>query len=156
NSSRDRPSIAVLPLQNSATDPDCRTFGEYVAEGIATALCGVRSLSVTVPKASRAVDPRQRASGVGARYLLTGRIAQAGNRLRVIIRLLDAETDGQVWGDTYDGEIKNLFGLADCATENVMRAILPQIRGAEIERARRRRPEDLAGYDLTMRAFPFV
>ena len=110
NSSRDRPSIAVLPLQNSATDPDCRTFGEYVAEGIATALCGVRSLSVTVPKASRAVDPRQRASGVGARYLLTGRIAQAGNRLRVIIRLLDAETDGQVWGDTYDGESRICLG----------------------------------------------
>ena len=34
--SRDRPSIAVLPLQNSATDPDCRAFGEYLAEGIAT------------------------------------------------------------------------------------------------------------------------
>ena len=51
--SRDRPSIAVLPLQNSATDPDCRAFGEYVAEGIATALCRVRSLSVTVPKPSR-------------------------------------------------------------------------------------------------------
>jgi tetratricopeptide (TPR) repeat protein len=37
-----------------------------------------------------------------------------------------------------------------------MRAILPQIRGAEIERARRRSLEDLAAYDLTMQAFPFV
>jgi AraC-like DNA-binding protein len=60
NGSRDKPSIAVFPLQNSATDPDCRTFGEYLAEGIATALCRVRSLSVTVPKPSRVrlVDPR--------------------------------------------------------------------------------------------------
>ena len=49
-----------------------------------------------------------------------------------------------------------MFGLADRATESVMRAILPQIRGSEIERARRRRPEDLAAYGLTMRAFPFV
>jgi TolB-like protein/AraC-like DNA-binding protein len=158
NGSRDRPSIAVLPLQNSATDPDCRAFGEYLADGIATALCRVRSLSVTVPKPSRVhlVDSRQRAPHVGARYLLTGRIAQAGNRLRVIIRLLDAETDAQIWGDTYDGEITNLFGLADRATESVMRAILPQIRGSEIEHARRKRPEHLAAYGLTMRAFPFV
>ena len=37
-----------------------------------------------------------------------------------------------------------------------MRAILPHIRGSEIERARRKRPEDLAAYGLTMRAFPFV
>jgi TolB-like protein/AraC-like DNA-binding protein len=158
NGSRDRPSIAVLPLQNSATDPDCRMFGEYLAEGIATTLSRVCSLSVTIPKPSRArlVDLRQRPPDVGARYFLTGRIAQAGNRLRVIIRLLDAETDTQVWGDMYDGEIKNLFGLADGATESVMRAILPQIRGSEIERARRKRPEDLAAYGLTMRAFPFV
>jgi adenylate cyclase len=158
NGSRDRPSIAVLPLQNSAADPDCRAFGEYLADGMATALCRVRSLAIIVPKPSRfrLTDPRQCAPDVGARYLLAGRIAQAGNRLRVIIRLLDAETDAQVWGDSYDGEIKNLFGLADRITESVMRAILPQIRGSEIERARRKRPEDLAAYGLTMRAFPFV
>jgi adenylate cyclase len=156
--SRDRPSIAVLPLQNSATDPDCRAFGECLAEGIATALCRVRSLSVTVPKPSRVRSTalRQGARDVGARYLLAGRIAQAGNQVRVIIRLLDAQTDAHVWGDTYDGEIKNLFGLADRVTESVMRAILPHIRGSEIERARRKRPEDLAAYGLTMRAFPFV
>jgi TolB-like protein/AraC-like DNA-binding protein len=151
---RDRPSIAVLPPQNSATDPDCRAFGEYLAEGIATALCRVRSLSVTVPKPSRVrlTDPRHG----GARYLLAGRIAQAGTRVRVIIRLLDAETDAHVWGDTYDGESKNLLGLADRVTESLMRAILPHIRDSEIERARRKRAEDLAAYDLTMRAFPFV
>jgi adenylate cyclase len=101
-------------------------------------------------------DPRQGARDVGGRYLLSGRIAQAGNRVRVIIRLLDAETDAHVWGDTYDGWIEKLFELADRVTEAVMRAILPHIRGSEIERARRKRPEDLAAYGLTMRALPFV
>ena len=41
-------------------------------------------------------------------------------------------------------------------TESVMRAILPQIRGSEIERARRKRPEHLAAYGFTIRASPFV
>jgi TolB-like protein/AraC-like DNA-binding protein/predicted Zn-dependent protease len=151
---RDRPSIAVLPPQNSATDPECRAFGEYLAEGIATVLCRVRSLSVTAPKASR-VRLADTQHG-GARYLLVGRIAQAGTRVRVIIRLLDAETDAHVWGDTYDGESNNLLGLADRVTASVMRAILPHIRGSEIERARRKPAEDLAAYGLTIRAFPFV
>jgi TolB-like protein len=77
NGSRDRPSIAVLPLQNSAADPDCRAFGEYLADGMATALCRVRSLAIIVPKPSRfrLTDPRQCAPDVGARYLLAGRIA---------------------------------------------------------------------------------
>jgi TolB-like protein/AraC-like DNA-binding protein len=158
SSTRDRPSIAVLPLQNSAIDADCRALGEYVAEGIATVLCRVRSLSVTVPKCPRVrmPDRRQEARDVGARYLLSGRIAQNGNRVRVIIHLLDAEMDVRVWGDTYDGLIKDLFGLADRVIEGVMRAIPPHIRGSEIERARRKRPESLAAYGLTMRAFPFV
>jgi AraC-like DNA-binding protein len=51
--SRERPSIAVLPCQVSAAEPDCRFFADYVTEGIATALCRVRSLSVVVPKSSR-------------------------------------------------------------------------------------------------------
>ena len=156
--SRGRPSVAVLPLENSAAQADCRAFGEYLAEGMATALCQMRSLTITVPKPSRfsLTDHRRCASDLGVRYLLTGRIIQAGNRLRVIIRLLDAETGAQVWGDIYDGEIDNLFGLADRVTESVMRGILPQVRGSEIERARRKRPEDLAAYGLTMRALPFV
>jgi TolB-like protein len=155
---RDRPSIALLPLQNSATDPDCRAFAEYVAEGIATALCRVRSLSVTVPKPSRVrlADPRQGARDAGTRYLLSGRISQARNRVRVIIRLLDAETGAHVWGDTYDGFIKDLFELADRITGGVMRVVPPHIHGSEIERARRKRPQDLAAYGLTIRAFPFV
>ena len=103
------------------TDPDCRAFGEYLAEGIATLLCRVRSLSVTVPKPSRVrlADPQKGARDVGTRYLLAGRIAQTGNRVRVIIRLLDAETDVHVWGDTYDGLSNDLFELADRVTGGV-------------------------------------
>ena len=95
SSSRDRPSVAVLPLENSSSHADCRAFGEYLAEGMATALCQMRSLTITVPNPSRSwlTDHRRCASDLGARYLLTGRIFQARDRLGVIIRLMDAETD---------------------------------------------------------------
>ena len=156
---RERPSIAVLPCQVSAAEPDCRFFADYVTEGIATALCRARFLSVVVPRLSRSFgsrDPKRLSQELGARYFVTGKIAQSGKRVRAIIHLLDAATDFHVWGDTYDGEISDLFALQDRITVGVMSAILPQIRGSEIERARRKLPQDLDAYGLTMRAFPYV
>jgi adenylate cyclase len=99
---------------------------------------------------------RQAAFDIGSRYLLAGRIAREGGNVRVLVRLLDAETDAQLWGDIFDGGIKNLFALADRVTEAVVRSILVRIRDSEIERSQRTRPEDLAAHGLTMRAFPFV
>jgi adenylate cyclase len=157
--SRERPSVAVLPCQLSAATPELQFFGEYVAQGIATRLCRVRSLSVVVPRFRQGIgslDAKRFAREFGARYLVIGSIAQTGERVRVILRLIDATTGFHVWGDTYDDEVGDLFGLQDRITEGVMRAILPQIRGCEIERARRKPPNDLDAYDLTMRAYPFV
>jgi adenylate cyclase len=59
-------------------------------------------------------------------------------------------------GDSYDGKVIDPFGLQDRVTEGVVRAIVPNIRGAEIERARRKQPSDLDAHDLAMRALPFA
>jgi adenylate cyclase len=89
-----------------------------------------------------------------AHYVLAGRVAQNGECVRVGMRLIDATTNLQIWGDIYESEISNLFALQDRVTEGLMKAILPQIRGAEIERAQRKPPHDLDAYGLMMRAFP--
>jgi len=157
--SRERPSVAILPCQVSAVAPELRFFGECVAQGIANSLCRARSLSVVVPKSSQNIDSLDRkrlARELSARYLVIGSIARTGQRVRIILRLIDATTDFHVWGDTYDGEAGDLFRLQDRVTEGSMQAILPHIRGSEIERAQRKRPNDLDAYGLTMRTFPFV
>jgi TolB-like protein/AraC-like DNA-binding protein/Flp pilus assembly protein TadD len=156
--SRDRPSIAVLPLQSSGASNDCKAIGKLIAEGIATALCRARSVSIIAANCAfvRSTSVRQTGFHAGARYLLVGRVAQEGNSIRVLVRLLDAENEAQLWGDIFDGQIKNLFELADHVIESVVRAVLVRVRDSEIERAQRGRPEDLAAHALTMRAFPFV
>lgn len=156
---RNRPSLAILQCQVSGSAPECRHFAEFLTEGLAAALCRTRSLSVVAPRSLRGpirLDPRGFARDLDARYVLAGRVAQSGEHLRVVIRLVDAETDFQIWGDAYDGAIGELFGLHDRVMEGVTRAIPVQIRGSEIERARRKPPQDLDAYGLTMRAFPFV
>jgi adenylate cyclase len=156
-SSRDKPSIAVLPCRIGATEPTLRWLAESVAEGIAAALCSVRSLAVMSCASPRAVrDPQRSARELGARYFLTGRIAHVGARLRVIVRVADSATGHHVWGDCFDGEHDQPFELQDRVVAGVARAILPSIRGAEIARARRVLPRNLDAYGLAMRALPFV
>ena len=83
--SREKPSVAILPCQVSATEPDCRSFGDVLTEGIAVALCRSRSLSVAMLPRHRVRDRRMRswsARDLGARYVVATRIALTGNRMR--------------------------------------------------------------------------
>lgn len=156
--SRDRPSIAVLACQASANEPTLHGLAESVADAIAAALCSVRSLAVMVPTSRRAAigDPQRLARELNARYFLTGRIVRAGARLRFILCVVDSATGHHVWGDSFDGERDQPLELQDRVVAGVVRVILPSIRGAEIDRARRAPPQNLDAYGLAMRALPFV
>jgi len=156
--SRDRPSIAVLPCQASVYEPGLRWLAESVADVIATALCSIRSLAVTVPKSLRAAtrDPQRVARELNARYVLTGRIVRDGARLRLILYVADCATGHHVWGDSFNGERDQPLELQDRIVAGVIRATLPAIRGAEIDRARRASPQSLDAYGLAMRALPFI
>jgi adenylate cyclase len=156
--SREIPSIAILPCLISESEATDRWFAESVAEGFAAALCSVRALSVVVPKHPGASvrAPQRLARDLGTRYFMIGRLINAGERLRLIVHIAETATGHHVWGDTYDGQRDDLLGLQDRSTEGVIRAVLPNIRRSEIDRARRARPEDLDAYGLAMRALPFV
>ena len=156
--SREKPSIAILPCQTALQEPTYRWFAESLADAIAAALGSVRSLSVTVSRHAGVPvhDPQRTARELGARYYLIGGLTGAGRRLRLIVRVAATATQHHVWGDSYDGERDDLLRLQDRATEGVVHAILPNIRGFEIDRARRARPQDLDAYGLAMRALPFV
>ena len=104
----------------------------------------------------RTADPKRVSADLGVRYVLEGSFRRSGNRVRISAQLIDGETGMHIWSDRYDGELTDIFDLQDRMTENIVGAIEPKIRSAEIERARRKRPESLDAYDLTMRALPSV
>jgi tetratricopeptide (TPR) repeat protein len=86
------------------------------------------------------------------RYVLEGSVRKAGERLRITAQLIDAETGGHIWADKFDGTIADVFDLQDKITAGVVAAIEPSVRQAEIERAKRKRPDNLDAYDLYLRA----
>jgi adenylate cyclase len=82
-------------------------------------------------------------------------VRKGGNRLRINCQLIEAERGTHVWADKYDGALEDVFDLQDRITESVVGVIEPNVRRAEIERARRKRPESLRAYDLYLRALPY-
>ena len=157
----DKPSIAVLPFQNMSGDPEQEYFADGMVEDIITALCRFKWLFViarnsTFTYKGRSVDIRQVGRELGVRYVLEGSVRRATNRVRITAQLIDAETRAHIWADRYDRAVDDIFALQDEITLSTVAAIEPSLRQAEIERAKRKRPENLDAYDLVLRATPLV
>jgi adenylate cyclase len=83
-------------------------------------------------------------------------VRMAGDRVRIMAQLIDADTGSQIWANRYEGARSDIFDLQDRITESVVGAIQPSILTTEIERSRRKRPQSLVAYDYVLRAFPLV
>jgi adenylate cyclase len=156
-----KPSIAVLPFQNMSGDPDQEYFADGMVEDIITALSRFKELFVIARNSTfvykgRAVDIQRVARELGVRYVLEGSVRKAGRRVRITGQLIDAATRGHLWADRYEGDLADVFELQDRITENVVGALQPTLRRAEIERAQRKAPANLDAYDYLLRALPLV
>ncbi len=70
--------------------------------------------------------------------------------------MIEAETAGNLWTERFDRPLDDIFALQDEIALNVVGAIEPSLRRAEIERVKRKRPESLDAYDLVLQAQPDV
>ena len=157
----DKPSIAVLAFQNMSGDPEQEYFADGMVEDIITGLSRIKWLFVIARNSSfvykgRAVDVRQVGRELGVRYVLEGGVRKAGGRLRVTAQLIEAETGSHLWANRFDGAIDDVFDLQDRITDQVVGIVEPSLQRSEIERSRRKRPENLDAYDLYLRALPHM
>ena len=157
----DRPSIAVLPFQNMSGEAEQEYFADGMVEEITTALSRSRDLFVIARNSSftykgRAVGVKQVGSELGVRYVLEGSVRRAAGRVRISAQLVEAETGIHLWAERYDRSLDDIFALQDEISMSVVGAIAPSLREAEIARVKRKRPENLAAYDLVLRALPHV
>jgi adenylate cyclase len=155
----DRPSLAVLPFTNMSGDPEQEYFVDGIVEDIITGLSRIRWLHVLARNSTfiykgRAVDVKQAGRDLGARYVLEGSLRKGGNRVRITAQLIEAGSGMHVWAERYDRALDDIFELQDEITVSLVGAIEPSLRQAEIERAKRKRPENLDAYDLYLHALP--
>ncbi len=155
------PSIAVLPFTNMSGDVEQEYFVDGMAEDIITALSKFEQLFVIARNSSfvykgRAIDIKQVGRELGVRYVLEGSVRRSGDRVRITGQLINSETGGHLWADKFDGSLEDVFDLQDQITANVVGAIEPTVRKAEIERAKSKHPENMGAYDLFLQALPYI
>src|SRR3546814_9305124 len=92
-----------------------------------------------IPTSAQAAirTPQRLARETGARYLLAGKIARQGARLRIILRAADATTGHHIWGDSFDGTSDQPLELEDRIVAGVLRSLISGIRDAVLDRASR-------------------
>jgi adenylate cyclase len=157
----DRPSIAVLPFQEVDVPEGQRYFGDGIMEDVIGAIASQPDLFVI----SRNSTSRFRSGGtdvqsvgreLSVRYVLSGSVRRAGERIRIMAELADSETQTVLWTDKIDGRTTDLFDLQDRLSEKIITTIAPHVREAELRRALRERPENLDAYDFMLRGLDLL
>jgi TolB-like protein/Tfp pilus assembly protein PilF len=152
----DKPSIAVLPFDNLSADPAQEYFSDGITGDIITSLSRIRDLLVTARNTTfalkgQALDVQSVAKKLGVRYVLEGSVRKAGNRVRISVDLIDGDSGNQLWAERYDRDLEDIFAVQDEITRTVVGALQPELTRSEIDRARRKPPDDLDVWDLYQR-----
>lgn len=110
------PSIAVLPFLNLSADPENEYFADGMTEDVIAQLSKIRALKVisrtsVMPFKKREQSLREIAAKLGVATLVEGSLRRAGNRVRIVAQLIDAETDQHLWAETYDRQFTDIFAI---------------------------------------------
>jgi adenylate cyclase len=89
--------------------------------------------------------------GLGVHYVVEGSVRRAGNRLRVVVQLIEAASGNHIWAERYDHDLADVFDLQDEVTRSIVAAIPGRLAGADLDRISRKRPESMVAYDYVLR-----
>jgi TolB-like protein/cytochrome c-type biogenesis protein CcmH/NrfG len=150
----DRPSIAVLPFSNLSGDPQLAHLCDGIAEDTITGLGRFRMLFVVDRHSSSAVS--QQASDVveigrrlGVVYLVQGSLQRLGECARITVRLIDAGSRAQLWGEAYDCALSDILAVPDKVTGAIVATLHSRVEISVLEQSRRK--PTLAAYECVLR-----
>jgi serine/threonine protein kinase/cytochrome c-type biogenesis protein CcmH/NrfG len=131
-----RPAIAVLPFDNRSGDPEQEFFAEGLAEDLITRLSLWRSFPVIARQSSfayrsRGADLKQVSAELGVRYVVQGSVRKSGERVRIAAQLVDAATGQNVWTQTYDRVLTDVFAAQDEISEAIAASLVADLNRAE-------------------------
>ncbi len=153
----DKASIAVLPLESMSDNRDHEYLADGMTEDIITLLARVPSFFViarnsTFSYKGQRPDIRQVGRELGVRYVVEGSLRPIGDRIRVTIQLIEAETGSHLWAERFDRAADDLFEVQDEITNAIVARLEPELTRAEFELKRRRPPANLDAWDYYQQA----
>ena len=135
-----RLSIVVLPFANIGGDPEHEHFVDGVTESLTTDLSRIRGAVVIARNTAFAykgkrLDVQTIGRELNVRYVLEGSVQRGGNRMRVNVQLIDAETGNHLWAERFDKPLADLFDMQDEIVARLAGSLNAQLVAAEARRA---------------------
>jgi len=150
-------SIAVLPFENLSDDRENEYFAAGVHNDILSNLAKVADLKVISRTSvqqfkSGTRNLREIGLALGVAHILEGTARRAGNRIRVNAQLIDARSDAQLWGETFDREITDLFALQSELAQRISQELRANLSAREKTNLQTHPTRDILAYELFLRA----
>ena len=135
-----RLSIVVMPFANIGGDPSQEHFVDGVTESLTTDLSRIRGAVVIARNTAftykgKPLDVKTIGRELNVRYVLEGSVQRGGNRMRVNVQLIDAETGNHLWAERFDKPLADLFDMQDEIVARLAGALNGQLAAAEARRA---------------------
>ncbi len=153
---RSTPILAVLPFAEFGSDERQNYLGDGIAEDLITDLSRLRNLTVIArsssfryrDKSPKAQDVRQ---DLGVSHLLEGSVRKAGDRLRVSVQLIDADTGHQLWAERYDRVLDDVFAIQEEIARKIVAQLSIELGSGENEHLGRPTASSFAAYNVFLK-----
>src|SRR5437763_11559265 len=149
-------SIAILPFENLSEEKANAYFAEGVQNEILTRLATVRDLKVisrtsTAKYQSKPDNLKTVAQELGVSTILEGAVQRAGDKVRINVQLIDAQTDGHLWAKSYDRDFKDVLGVESEVAQEIAETLQANLSPSESHALASTRIHDAEAYDFFLR-----
>jgi len=154
--SAERKAIAVLPFANMSSDADNEFFSDGMTEDILAHLSTVkefRVISRTSVMAYKGTTKsiREVARELDVQSILEGSVRRAGKKVRIVAKLIEAESESNLWTGSYDRDLDDIFAIQSDVAESIAAALQTELAPDVVARMRQRPTEQMDAYDLFLR-----
>ena len=145
-----RLSMVVLPFANIGGGAEQEPFVDGVTESLTTNLSRIRGAYVVARNTAftykgKPLDVKTIGRELDVRYVLEGSVQRGGNRMRVNVQLIDAETGNHLWAERFDKPLADLFDMQDEIVARLASALNAHLIAAEARRAEQAPTPELDG-----------
>ncbi len=154
------PNIAVLPFKNLSNDPEQDYFADGITEDIISHLSQWKTFPVISSNSVLALKNSKDSTKViaeqlGARYLVVGSVRKGGNKVRINVKLINAEDDTQIWTQNWDRSLEDIFEIQDEVSQKVAVFISPALKANEVKRFNEKKNINLSSWDKYLKGLSF-
>jgi adenylate cyclase len=151
------PSIAVLPFVNMSDEPGNEYFADGLSEELQSLLAKIPQLKVSARTSSFAfrnkdVTVAEIARTLNVAHLLEGSVRKTGNRIRISVQLIEAKSGFELWSESYDRTLDDIFAVQD----DVAAAVVDALRISLMNEPPRLRETNAEVYSMYLQALFFL